>query len=108
MQKALNDPSAEESRTCAILALKAISEHELLGGPVSKPDLSKLTEAEFVDLFVAMQLETARRGTFAIKLCIQCGKPCVKDVGHDYSMFPEGWMHIGCTVAYVRKKMYGL
>lgn len=106
MQKALNDPSAEESRTCAILALKAISEHELLDASTPKLDLTKYTEQELVDLFVAMQMETARRQTTPVKICIQCGELCAND-GRGYAMYPSGWMHTRCTLAYARKKVYG-
>lgn len=106
MQKVILTPTAEESRTCAVIAIRAIVEHDLLNESEPKLDLAKLTDQALVDLFVAMQTEAARRQG-SIKLCVHCGQPCNGSAGNTYAMYPAGWMHDKCTVPYVRKKVYG-
>ena len=106
MAKVLLEPASEESRTCAVIALKTIAEHGLLTttpGSVTL-DLALVSDAELISLHEALMRENTRRSAARSEpICVQCGRPCT--VTDAYSYFPNGYMHIGCVMDNVRSSM---
>jgi hypothetical protein len=100
MQKVLHDSSTEESRTCAVIALKVISEHALLVASQTL-DLTTLTDVELLQLFAEMEKEAGRRApAAAAAICKQCGQPCVPSLG-DFMMLRDGVIHVRCSLEYM-------
>lgn len=100
MQKVLHDPSTEEARTCAVIALKAISEYALLVESQTL-DLAKLADAELLQLFAEMEKEAGRRApASAAAICKQCGQPCVPSLG-DFMTLRDGVVHFRCSLEYM-------